>query len=318
MRRIALSMGEPAGVGPELAVRAVADKSFAGECEFVLYGERSVLEEAFKRYAPQVDINNVKIIESSNLLDFGKMKIGEADGLCGRAAFEAIKAAAQSVIDGENDAIVTAPVNKYSVNLAGVDFSGHTEMIAEMCSCDEFAMMQSSGKLHVAFVTTHIPICEVASSITLERILSVADMLIEALKSEGVEDPYLAVMALNPHAGENGCMGREDEEITKVAVEILRQKGFRVDGPVVPDVLFVPGRYEKYDGILSMYHDQGHIPFKMLAFDSGVNSTIGLPIIRCSPDHGSAFDIAWGRGECGTGSFFAAVELAIKRAKRKE
>ena len=189
-------------------------------------------------------------------------------------------------------------------------------MIAEMCGTEDFAMMQSSGKLHVVFVTTHIPIAEVSANISIERIVSVTEMLIDALTSEGVSDPHIAVMALNPHAGENGCMGREDEEITKKAVEILRQKKIRVDGPVVPDVLFVPGRYEKYDGIVSMYHDQGHIPFKMLAFSSGVNSTVGLPIIRCSPDHGSAFDIAWGRGECGTGSFFAAVELALKRAER--
>lgn len=317
MRKIAISMGDPAGVGPELAVKAAADKRFAEKCEIVLYGERSVLAEAFQRFAPDFDIRKAKIVESSALLDFDKMKIGEADALCGRAAFEAIKAATQSVIDGENDALVTAPVNKYSINLAGIDFSGHTEMIAEMCRCDEFAMMQSSGKLHVAFVTTHIPICEVADNVTIDRILSVADMLIEALQSEGVENPRLAVMALNPHAGENGCMGIEDEEVTKVAVEELRKYGAWVEGPVVPDVLFVPGRYEKYDGIISMYHDQGHIPFKMLAFDSGVNSTVGLPIIRCSPDHGSAFDIAWGRGTCGTGSFFAALELAAKRAERK-
>ncbi len=316
MCRIALSRGDPAGVGPELLARAVGEPAFAGKCEFVLFGERDVLEEALRRFAPHVDSKKVEIVESSKLIKFNEMKTNEADALCGRAAYEAIKAATQSVIDGKNKAVVTAPVNKYSVNLSGVDFSGHTEMIAEMCGTEDFAMMQSSGKLHVVFVTTHIPITEVSANISIERIVSVTEMLIDALTSEGVSDPHIAVMALNPHAGENGCMGREDEEITKKAVEILRQKKIRVDGPVVPDVLFVPGRYEKYDGIVSMYHDQGHIPFKMLAFSSGVNSTVGLPIIRCSPDHGSAFDIAWGRGECGTGSFFAAVELALKRAER--
>ena len=319
MLKIAVSMGDPAGVGPELLAKAVAEKKFSSKCEFILYGERSVLEEALHRYAPEIDIEKVKIIESSKLIDFDKMKTGEADGVCGKAAFEAVKMAAQSVIDGENDALVTAPVNKYSVNLAGIEFSGHTEMIAEMCGNCDYAMMQSSGKLHVAFVTTHIPIAKVASSISKQRILNVAHMLVEALHSEGIKEPHLAVMALNPHAGENGCMGSEDEEITKVAVAELQAANILVDGPVVPDVLFVRGRYEKYDGILSMYHDQGHIPFKMLAFTSGVNSTIGLPIIRCSPDHGSAFDIAWRDGGCcDTGSFFAAVELAIKRAERKK
>ena len=316
--RIALSMGDPAGVGPELLARAAAEKKFAGECDFVLFGERSIIEEALRRYAPGIDISGVDIVESSNILNFADMKPGEPDALAGKAAFEAVKAAAESVIAGVNDAIVTAPVNKYSVNLSGIEFSGHTEMIAEMCKTDDFAMMQSSGRLHVAFVTTHIPIARVAESISVERILTVADMLVNALHSEGVENPRIAVMALNPHAGENGCMGSEDETVTKVAVAELQTRGIDAEGPVVPDVLFVPGRYEKYDGILSMYHDQGHIPFKMLAFDSGVNSTIGLPIIRCSPDHGSAFDIAWGRGTCGTGSFFAAIELAVKRAIRKD
>lgn len=317
MCRIVLSMGDPAGVGPELLAKAVAEEKFRSECEFVLCGERSVIEAALKKYAPQTDINSLEFLESSNIIDFGSMKKGEADALCGKAAYEAVKAAVQSVIDGKNDAIVTAPVNKYSVNLSGVEFSGHTEMIAEMCSCTDFAMMQSSGRLHVAFVTTHIPISQVAQNISTERILSVSRMLVDALKSEGIDDPHLAVMALNPHAGENGCMGTEDENITKTAIEKLRADNISVDGPVVPDVLFVPGRYEKYDGIISMYHDQGHIPFKMLAFDSGVNSTIGLPVIRCSPDHGSAFDIAWRDGVCSTGSFFAAIELALKRAKRK-
>ena len=316
--RIALSMGDPAGVGPELLARAAAEKKFAGECDFVLFGERSIIEEALRRYAPGIDISGVDIVESSNILNFADMKPGEPDALAGKAAFEAVKAAAESVIAGVNDAIVTAPVNKYSVNLSGIEFSGHTEMIAEMCKTDDFAMMQSSGRLHVAFVTTHIPIARVAESISVERILTVADMLVNALHSEGVENPRIAVMALNPHAGENGCMGSEDETVTKVAVAELQKRGIDAEGPIVPDVLFVPGRYEKYDGILSMYHDQGHIPFKMLAFDSGVNSTIGLPIIRCSPDHGSAFDIAWGRGTCGTGSFFAAIELAVKRAIRKD
>ncbi len=310
---IALTMGDAAGIGPELLVKAVESPEFKKRAKFVLYGEKELLEKAFRLFGSEADGNEVKIIECSKILNAESLEVGKASKECGFAAYEAVRKATLDAIDGKVAAIVTAPMNKYSVNLAGINFSGHTEFIAELCKCKEFAMMQSSGKLHVAFVTTHIPIAQVAENITEARVELVAKLLWQVLVQEGVKNPELAIMALNPHAGENGCMGREDEEITRKVIDKLRKDGLQVADMAVPDVIFANGNYLKYDGIVSMYHDQGHIPFKMLAFSSGVNSTLGLPIIRSSPDHGSAFDIAW-QGKADTGSFFAAIDLAIKRA----
>jgi 4-hydroxythreonine-4-phosphate dehydrogenase len=178
-------------------------------------------------------------------------------------------------------------------------------------------MMQSAGNLRVAFVTTHIPLSAVSDAVSVERITEVAGLLEDAVRAEGIEAPKLAAAAINPHAGENGYMGLEDENIVKPALEELRGKGMDIDGPFPPDTLFIKETRERYDGILSMYHDQGHIPFKMLAFDCGVNSTLGLPIIRTSVDHGTAFEIAW-RGCADTGSLYEAVKLAVKRARNRK
>lgn len=314
--RIALTMGDAAGIGPELLIKALEAEEFTNKAEFILYGEKEVLQKSLELYGTTLSLENLHIRKTSKLLSKATLPIGTPDPNCGIAAYEAVKMAAIDAVNDKIDAIVTAPINKYSVNLAGIKFSGHTELIAEICNCNDFAMMQSSGKLHVAFVTTHIPIADVAKSITFDRVAQVTELLHQVLIDEGVKTPKLAIMALNPHAGENGCMGEEDEQITHKVIEHLRAKKFDIADMQVPDVIFANGNYKKYDGIVSMYHDQGHIPFKMLAFSSGVNSTLGLPIIRCSPDHGSAFDIAW-QNRADTGSFFAAITSAIKRANAK-
>ncbi|MDD3117735.1 MAG: 4-hydroxythreonine-4-phosphate dehydrogenase PdxA, partial [Victivallales bacterium] len=215
------------------------------------------------------------------------------------------------------NAVVTMPMNKASVNLAGVKFTGHTELIAAMCGVKNYAMMQSSGHLRVAFVTTHIPLAEVSRYATFARIVEVTHLLEAVCRAEGVSRPRLAAAAINPHAGENGFMGREDEETVKPALAALRREGIDIAGPFPPDTLFLADTRQRFDGIVSMYHDQGHIPFKMLAFATGVNSTLGLPIIRTSPDHGTAFEIAW-QGQADPRSVFAAVRVAALRAAAKE
>ncbi len=310
--RIAITMGDPAGVGPELAAKAVAAAGLWSGASPVLYGDPAVLGAALKRFAPGA---------SPELVDTGavgeEFAIGKASAACGRAALEAVRRATLDALAGKVDALVTAPVNKYAVNLAGIPFTGHTEFIAGLCGVPEVVMMQSAGKLHVAFVTTHVSLAEVPELITLERIARVAGLLRDALIEEGVTAPLLAVAALNPHAGEDGCMGGEDETVTKVAVAALRHGGFAVEGPFPPDTLFIASTLGRFDGVISMYHDQGHIPFKMIAFDRGVNSTLGLPVIRTSPDHGTAFDIA-GKGIADTGSFFAAIELAVRKARTRK
>ena len=311
MITIALTMGDPAGIGPELAVRAAAEKRWQGKIRFVLYGERSILQAAADRWTN----GQLPEVVSAGVLPFAELVPGRADARCGKLAYDALSLAAKDVLNGKADAIVTAPMNKYSVNLAGIPFTGHTERLAELCQTPDYVMMQSSGKLRMVFVTCHIPLAEVPKRATQAEIVRVTRLLYRAIQQEGIPSPRLAMAAINPHAGENGCMGLEDEKNTKPALAQLRAEGMDIEGPFPPDTLFVKSARERFDGLITMYHDQGHIPFKMLAFDSGVNSTLGLPIIRTSPDHGTAFDIAW-KGCADTGSLYAAVELAYKRACR--
>jgi len=310
--RIGITVGDSAGIGPELAVKASGNDDFRRQAEFVLYGNRDIIAEAWRRWGKG---------ECPEVVSFGKLKfadlvIGRADAGCGRIAYDALSQATLDAIDHKIDAMVTAPMNKYSVNLAKIPFTGHTERIAELCHVKDYVMMQSSGDLRVVFVTTHIALCDVAGEVTQERIVKVTELVHEAIRSDGVSHPKIAVAGLNPHAGENGFMGTEDETVVKPAIARLKHLGFDVTGPFPSDTLFIEGTRRQFDGIVSMYHDQGHIPFKMLAFDRGVNSTLGLPVIRTSPDHGTAFDIAW-QGVADTGSFDAALTQAIRRAEFK-
>ena len=305
-------MGDPAGVGPELCVKAALAPEFS-EVDFRFFGAQSVLDEAFRRWGGGVAAPRVAF---DGRLDFDAVPVGTADARCGKSAYDALTAAVADVKSGECAALVTAPMNKYSVNLAGIPFTGHTERIAELCGCSDFAMLQSTGKLRVIFATTHIPISEVPRQLTRERIATVAKLLDSAIREEGISSPKLAAAALNPHAGENGCMGDEEGKTIVPALEELRNSGVDIDGPYPPDVLFIERIRSKYDGLIAMYHDQGHIPVKMLAFDSCVNSTLGIPLIRTSPDHGTAFDIAW-TGVADTGSFFSAIRLALRRAAHR-
>ena len=307
---LALTFGDPAGIGPELAVKAAADAELRQMADMVIYGCPEIIQAAAARFTPGF----VPAIKPVGQLTVAQVQPGELNAACGIAAMEAVIAATNDAITHHVNAIVTAPMNKAAVNRAGVAFSGHTELIAEMCGINDYAMMQSDGNLRVAFVTTHIALAQVAAAITQERIVKVARLLDDVCRREGINEPCLAAAAINPHAGENGYMGTEDETITKPALTELRRQGIQIDGPFPPDTLFIAKTRSRYDGIVSMYHDQGHIPFKMLAFDRGVNSTLGLPIIRTSPDHGTAFEIAW-QGKANTGSFFAAVRLAVKRCR---
>ena len=311
--RIALTIGDPAGIGPEIAVRCADNRQLASLAEFCLFGPPAIIEEASRRFADSAQFK----IEATGDLRFESLKPGQLDPACGREAYEAVRRATLEVISGRFDAIVTCPVNKAAVNAAGIPFTGHTEMVAELSGTSSYAMMQSAGDLRVAFVTTHISLAEVPGAVTEARILEVAKLLRDAIVSEGIANPKIAVAALNPHAGENGHMGMEDELVVKPAVKKLHDSGYDVEGPFPPDTLFIEATRKRFDGILSMYHDQGHIPFKMLAFDSGVNSTLGLPIIRTSVDHGTAFEIAW-RGIASTGSLEAAIRLAAKRASGRK
>ena len=309
--RIALTMGDPAGIGPEIAVR-LARAVAAGKtspAEVAVYGAPDVIDEAVRRFAPG---SAPRVVPGSDL-KFSQMRPGKLDARCGLAALECFRTATLDAIAGKVDAIVTCPINKAAVNLAGIPFSGHTELLASLSGVRDFVMMQSAGDLRVVFATTHIPLAQVPSAVTFERIVTVTHLLRDAIVAEGIVHPKIAVAALNPHAGENGNMGMEDENVVKPAVRALAAEGICIQGPFPPDTLFIDSIRSQFDGIVSMYHDQGHIPFKMLAFDRGVNSTLGLPVIRTSVDHGTAFEIAW-KGAASVGSLTAAFELACKRA----
>jgi len=308
--KIAFTMGDPCGVGPEIIVRAIAHNCrSASEAEIFVYGSPDILETARERFAPD---SKFTVIPCGSM-PFEAVKPGMVDPAAGMEAYHAVERATLDALSGKIDAIVTAPMNKTSVNEAGIAFTGHTEFIAELCNCSDFAMMQSAGKLHVVFVSTHIPVCEASAAVTFERIVKVTELLHEVLLEEGLEKPKIAMAALNPHAGENGHMGTEEERVIKPAIAELRKKGMDVSPPFPPDTLFIKETLDRFDGVVSMYHDQGHIPFKMLAFDRGVNSTLGIPVIRTSVDHGTAFDIAW-KGTADIGSISAAYHSALTRA----
>ena len=308
-------MGDPAGIGPEIIVRMLAEHpEFQDEAEISLYGCPEVFDDAAGRFLPGHGLPWK--VRATGSMKADAFSFGTLSPLCGREAYEAVCAAALDALSGKIDAIVTAPVNKAAVNLAGIPFTGHTELIAELCGTADFAMMQSADSLRVAFVTTHIPLKDVTKFATGERIVETARLLCSAIRAEGIPHPKIGIAAINPHAGENGNMGTEDEQVTKPSVAQLRAEGIDAEGPFPPDTLFIKSTLARFDGIVSMYHDQGHIPFKMLAFDRGVNSTLGLPVIRTSVDHGTAFEIA-GKGVADTGSLSAAFRIALKRAKAR-
>ncbi len=309
---IALTAGDPAGIGPEIAVRVATDPEMLKIADFAVYGDPEPLAEASRRFANSA---HLEVVPCGGLR-FSEIEIGKPSALCGLAAYNAVVAATRDAIDGKVSALVTAPVCKASVNMAGIKFSGHTELVAELCGTEDFAMMQSSGNLRVVFVSTHVPLSKAHEYLSLERLISCTSLLRTAIVEEGIRNPLIAFAAFNPHAGEDGHMGSEELDIVIPAICELRKRGFRLEGPFPPDTLFIEKTLRRFDGIVSMYHDQGHIPFKMLAFESGVNSTLGIPIIRTSVDHGTAFEIAW-KGLANTGSLEAAVRVAAKRTKSR-
>ena len=230
----------------------------------------------------------------------------------GRAACAYVHAAIDVALAGGVGAITTGPINKEALSLAGIRFPGHTEIFAARTQAARSCMMQYSEEITCTFVTTHVGYLEVPALLTEARIVDVIELTAEALLRIRGTPPRLLVCGLNPHAGEHGLFGnREEERIIAPAIAIARARGIDVDGPVPPDTAFIPARRREYDAVVCMYHDQGHIPLKALAFDSAVNTTLGLPIIRTSVDHGTALDIAW-QGVASTGSLFAAVRLAVK------
>lgn len=314
-------MGDPGGIGPEVAIRAASSDEVGRLCRPIIIGDRFVLEEALILLKLA---GNVRIIQSSDaspientidLIDCAEVKGGFDKGRPtaggGKACFAYINKAVELCLRKKVDAVVTAPISKEALKMAGFKWPGHTEMIAELTATDEYAMMLAGRNLRVILVTIHVPIRDVPDLITRDHVLKTIRLAKKASDMFGISAPKIAVSGLNPHAGEAGIFG--DEEIKEIvpAIHDAIREGIPASGPYPPDTIFYSANEGKFDIVVCMYHDQGLIPLKMMAFDVGVNVTVGLPIIRTSPDHGTAYDIAW-KGKADPSSMIEAIKLASK------
>lgn len=324
---VAITMGDPAGVGPELCLRALTEPSVLGECIPVVFGDAGVLERVAAQCALPPPEKIVTLAEwtaqppaqqatvvDCKAIDAAKVAPGVVAEGCGRAAYTYIESAIHAALRGEVAAVATAPIHKEALHQAGVPYPGHTEIFAALSGADRACMMLASDEITASFVTTHIGLVDVSPSLSEERILEVIELTADAMQRLRGEQPQIAVCGLNPHAGEHGLFGNQEEErFIAPAIAAARSKGMDVEGPLPPDAAFVSSKRQQVDAYVCMYHDQGHIPFKMLAFDTGVNITLGLPIIRTSVDHGTAFDIAW-TGRANPASLYQAVLWAARLA----
>jgi len=316
-----ITMGDASGVGPEILLKAYA----AGELRYpvVAFGDLEVLERCNRDLGYGVELRAVNSPAewregALNVLDLGCLKadqvrIGQVDPRSGAAAREYVVAATRSALKGEIAAVVTLPMNKEATQASDPSFTGHTELIGALCGVRDVTIMLASDELIVTHVTTHMSLRRAIEEIKRERVERVLEMTCQAV-ARLRRNPRVAVAGLNPHAGEHGLFGREEIEEIAPAVEAARQRGLPVEGPLPPDTVFyLAVRKKRYEAVVAMYHDQGHIPLKLLDFEGGVNVTLGLPIIRTSVDHGTAFDIAW-KGIASTRSLVRALDLAAQLA----
>ncbi len=329
---LAITMGDPAGVGPELCLRALAEPSVLAVCVPVVIGDAAVLERvgerlvASGRFDPGATRPRVlslsewmrgpapegPAIVDCAMTDGAAVQPGLVSAECGRAAAAYVKRAVADAQAGRVAGIVTAPIHKEALRRAGVPYPGHTEMLTALTGAARSCMMLWSPELVVSLVTTHIGYMDVPEALSVARVLEVIELTHEAMRRLGDGPVRLGVCGLNPHAGEHGLFGqREEQRFVEPAIERARERGIEVEGPLSPDAAFTPMQRRRFSAIVCLYHDQGHIPFKMLAFESGVNVTLGLPIVRTSVDHGTAFDIAW-KGVADPQSLFSAVRLAAR------
>ena len=327
---IAITMGDPAGIGPEIIVKALGEQKTLDRCRPLVLGDEAILSYTTQWMKAQVIIKRITGPEEGDFkpgimnliplttLTSDEITLGRPQRKGGEAAYRYIEKGVNMAQAGTVEALVTAPLSKEALNAAGHPFPGHTELLAAMTGVADPVMMLAGPRLRVALVTTHLPLQEVPTSLTTERITRTIITTFQWLQRYmGVEDPKLAVAALNPHAGEGGLFGSEEKKIIAPAIEQCQQEGIAVDGPLPPDSLFFHAASGKYDAVVSMYHDQGLIPLKLLHFRDGVNITLGLPIIRTSVDHGTGYDIA-GQGVADPTSLINAILMASKMALAKK
>ena len=318
--RILITAGDAAGVGPELALRCLDHTDWSQKCIPIVLGPADVMSRIADHLQlalpPIVDTSSMASVGQPSLIDCGnldaeKVVAGQFDASTGQASFDAVSVAIESALEGSVDAIVTGPIQKEAWCEAGIKYAGHTELLADRTGTHDFCMMLTSDTISCALVTIHIPLADVASQISRESILRTIRLAADAARRKHRREPRVTVCGLNPHAGENGMFSHgEESEIIGPAVEDGRTAGINVTGPLPPDTAFTPAWRDKTDVYVCMYHDQGLIPLKALAFDDAVNVTLGLPIVRTSVDHGTAMDIAW-QGKANEQSLLAAIQMAI-------
>jgi 4-hydroxythreonine-4-phosphate dehydrogenase len=322
-RPVAVTMGDPAGIGPEIVLKTIADTEFSLPAAVV--GDATILTRDAGRLGLDVEIRTINDMKEAilapglvNVLSVSDLPQdlphGRVDARAGAAAYRYIEKATALALAGSVAAIVTAPINKSSLKAAGVRFPGHTEILAALTQTDDYAMMLCNDELRVILVTIHLALREAIESLTIERELRTIRLAARAVKSFGIKHPRVAVAGLNPHAGEDGLFGHEDFEIIAPAVAEAQSEGIDASGPWPGDAVFRQAREGRFDIVVAQYHDQGLIPVKYLGIDTGVNVTVGLPFVRTSVDHGTAFDIA-GAGTADPTSLKVAIEQAVTMAQ---
>ena len=326
---LGITIGDVCGSGPEIVTKALARSEVQAICRPLVIGDAAVLRQAYRitgapgrvravgsvaeaAFEPGV----VDVLDLKNI-DLAKLTYGRVNPMAGRAAYEYVAKAVELALKGEIEAIVTSALNKEALNLAGYHYAGHTEILRELCGVEDVAMMLVSHNLRVAHVSTHVPLREAIERVRKSRIVRVAELTRQALLELGIEEPRLAVAALNPHAGEGGLFGHEEMREIAPAVEELRGRGWDVTGPVPADSVYWRALQGQFDAVIAMYHDQGHIPIKVLGLFEGVNVTLGLPIIRTSVDHGTNFGKA-GKGTADPTSLIEAIKLAVRFVEGRE
>ena len=320
--RIAVTMGDPAGVGPEICLDLLADSSIAERCVPIVFGDAEVLrlcaEQTGKMSDFQViDQENLDSVSSPSVLDLGLMDLeqlqpGTVNSATGKATYGYVTKAIEACLAKRVDAVTTCPANKGAMQSAGITQPGHTEIFAERTRTEKFCMAFICETISCSLVTVHAGYTEVPDLLSEERITEVIQLTRETHKNLLGSEPRLAVCGLNPHAGENGLFGNgEEEKMILPAIKKMKEKGYCLTGPLPPDTAFTESRRKEIDAYVCMYHDQALIPVKALAFEEAVNVTLGLPIVRTSVDHGTALDIAW-QGKADASSLKAAVNLAVR------
>lgn len=333
---LAITMGDPAGIGPEIVVRALSHKETYNQCRPIVTGDAEVIRLAIKALGLSIKVNAIKKVQDALFkygcidvydlacIDMSTFEFGKVSPQCGNAAFVSIRKAIDLAMNNEVDGTVTAPLNKEALNLAGHHFDGHTEIYATFTQTKKYAMLLADEFLRVIHVSTHVSLREACDRVKKERIIEVTELIHDACIQFGIDNPRIGIAGLNPHSSDNGLFGWEEEKEIIPAVNELGKKGFNVDGPIPPDTLFAKAKCGQFDGCVAMYHDQGHIPFKVVGFNwnketgkmdsvKGVNITLGLPIIRVSVDHGTAFDVA-GKGIASEDAMMLSIDYATRMA----